>query len=152
MLKLERVESAILELEKKEAITVEDVLGFFIDLRKDIRDACNYEVRELPIQDSQETANKLVACGRIFTSIGNEIINSLSSQKNEKLNRMMAKIDKQTDEFQNIKIDDNDTLPEQIDYFLQLNEKLEATMDDLESKQEMNHQNLVRLVKEHLQV
>lgn len=151
-MKLKRVDVSIQDLKAKKTIAMEEVLQFFIDLCKDIRDDSGRPVSMLPIGDKDIFASSLEACGRLLTMIGNSNPEVFESRENDTLNQKIKELEEQTEQFAEAKKEKPLLLPEQINYYLKWNENLKMAVQNLEKEEERNHQDLENLIIQHLKI
>lgn len=151
-MELKRVDISIQNLKSKKTVAMEEVLQFFIDLCKDIKDDSGRPVSMLPISDKDIFASSLEACGMLLTMIGNNNPELLESRENDTLNQKIKELEEQTEKIAEAKKEKPLLLPEQINYYLKWNENLKATIQNLEKEEEKNNQDLEKLIIQHLKV
>ena len=148
---LDNVESVLKQLKTKEEITLEDVLRFFLELCKDINSDLNKPVYQLPVRDSKAAVNSLVSCGRIINNIGAEKQELFAVQKKDSLKKMMDRIEKQVEKFENVDISE-ESLSDKMNYHIQFEEMIGEVIDDLGKQQANNHLRMQELIIENLQI
>lgn len=96
-MKFQRIYNTLHVFEKKDALALEDVFSFFLDLCDDVKDETGKSLDSLVIDDLDTLTSRLRWMGRTYTKVVKKNLDSIEEESKSRLEKFCVQTDEQTD-------------------------------------------------------
>ena len=96
-MKFQRIYNTLHVFEKKDALALEDVFSFLLDLCDDVKDETGKSLDSLAVDDLDTLTSRLRWMGRTYTKVVKKNLDSIEKESKSRLEKFCVQTDEQTD-------------------------------------------------------